>query len=161
MEFTSASEAHFEAISQLISSPEELYSVCPSASYPWDYNQINDISKVRSDLTVCLIDNQVVAFGNLYDVKPSESAFIGNIVVSEAYKGQGIGRALIEYLSLKCTEVYQAIPYLSVFNYNTRALLLYIKLGFEPYSAESRLSHDGETVVLLHMRKQPEYNKPQ
>ncbi|NOH85999.1 GNAT family N-acetyltransferase [Vibrio sp. 03-59-1] len=159
MEFTSASEAHFEAIAQLVSSPEELYSVCPSGSYPWDYSQICDISKERSDLTVCLVDNQVVAFGNLYNVKPLQSAFIGNIVVSDAYKGQGIGRALIEHLSSQCSDLYQAVPYLSVFNYNTRALLLYTKLGFEPYSAESRISHDGETVVLLHMRKKSEYNK--
>ncbi len=153
MDFTSATETHFEAIAQLVSSAEELYSVCPSGSYPWDYRQILDISQERSNLTVCLVDNQVVAFGNLYNVKPSQSAFIGNIVVSDAYKGQGIGRALIEHLSLLCSELYQAVPYLSVFNYNTRALLLYTKLGFKPYSAEPRISYDGETVVLLHMRK--------
>ncbi|WP_241767233.1 GNAT family N-acetyltransferase [Vibrio parahaemolyticus] len=153
MEFTSANETHFEAIAQLVSSPEELYSVCPSGTYPWDYEQICRISEARSDLTVCLIDNQVVAFGNLYNVKPSERAFIGNVVVSDAYKGKGIGRALIEYLSSKCSNIYQAKPCLSVFNYNTRALLLYTKLGFEPYGAEPRISHDGEAVVLLHMHK--------
>ncbi|WP_413113500.1 GNAT family N-acetyltransferase [Thaumasiovibrio sp. DFM-14] len=153
MEFTSASATHFEAIAKLVSSPEELYSVCPSGSYPWDYEQICKISKVRSNLTVCLVDKQVVAFGNLYNIKPSESAFIGNVVVSDAYKGKGVGRALIEHLSLQCSEVYQAVPHLSVFNYNTRALLLYTKLGFEPYSAEPRISHDGEMVVLLHMKK--------
>lgn len=159
MEFLNAREDHFAAIAQLVSSPEELYSVCPSGSFPWSYEQICSISKARSDLTVCIIDDQVVAFGNLYNVKPSESAFIGNVIVSDAYKGKGVGRALIEYLSSKCLNIYQAVPYLSVFNYNTSALLLYTKLGFQPFSAEPRVSPNGQAVVLLKMYKKLEHNK--
>ncbi|MGR5065499.1 GNAT family N-acetyltransferase [Photobacterium sp. DNB22_13_2] len=151
MEFTNAVEAHFDEISQLVSSPEELYSVCPSGTYPWDREQIYSISQVRSELTVCIVDGQVAAFGNLYNIKPSQSAFIGNVVVSDNHKGKGIGRALVEHLGSKCLEIYQATPCLSVFNYNTRALLLYTKLGFVPYSAEPRISNEGKDVILLHM----------
>ncbi|PSU36337.1 GNAT family N-acetyltransferase [Photobacterium lutimaris] len=151
MEFVSASEAHFGEIAQLVSSPEELYSVCPSGTFPWDREQIRDIARERSELTVCMEDGQVVAFGNLYNIQPSQSAFIGNVLVRDSHKGKGIGRALLECLIAKCLDLYQATPCLSVFNYNTRALLLYTKLGFVPYSAEPRLSHEGQEVVLLHM----------
>lgn len=151
MEFVSASEAHFGEIAQLVSSPEELYSVCPSGTFPWCREQIRNIARERSELTVCMVDGRVVAFGNLYNIQPSQSAFIGNVLVCDSHKGKGIGRSLLEHLISKCLDLYQATPCLSVFNYNTRALLLYTKLGFVPYSAEPKISQGGQKVILLHM----------
>ncbi|USD67341.1 GNAT family N-acetyltransferase [Vibrio sp. SCSIO 43136] len=152
MEFLAATPAHYEQIGQLISSPEELYKVSAVASFPWDVVQIAEIAQQRLQLTVAIDEGRVVAFGNLYDVKPTEQAFIGNVIVADSHKGKGIGKAMIEVLSAKCREHYQVAPSLSVFNYNTPALMLYHKLGFVPYGCEPRVSQTGETVMLIHMR---------
>lgn len=152
MEFTSAKEEQYNDIARLAASPEELFSFCATGSYPWDKKQIEETAKARKSLTVCNIAGQVVAFSNLYNVVPGESAFIGNVIVGEDFKGQGIGKGLIKHMIEVCKEDYDAVPHLSVFNFNTRALLMYSKLGFEPYSVAKHISPQGENVALIHMR---------
>lgn len=151
MKILAASECHFEQVAKLVATAEELYTISPSATFPWDEEQIRQIAKVRSNLSVCTIDDAVVGFGNLYNIRRCESAFIGNIIVSGEHAGRGIGSALVKYLSDICINDYQATPRLSVFNFNTRALLLYTKLGFMPYQVEPRCKPSGETVALVHM----------
>ncbi|WP_070971231.1 GNAT family N-acetyltransferase [Vibrio sonorensis] len=152
MEFTAVQENHFGQIAKLITTPDELYSVCPNGRFPWDVEQIAEIAQQRSNLTVVKDNDKVVAFGNLYNVVANESAFVGNIIVSDEYKGKGIGKRLLEFMINECREGHNAVPHLSVFNYNTRAMLLYTKLGFKPYDVEQRANHKGEPVVLIHMR---------
>ena len=41
---------------------------------------------------------------------------------------------------------------ISVFSDNTPALLLYSKLGFEPYQVEQRKNFNKDRVALLHMK---------
>ncbi|MGL6313730.1 GNAT family N-acetyltransferase [Vibrio sp. WXL103] len=154
MKIQAASECHFEQVAKLVTTAEELYTISPSATFPWDVAQIRQVAKVRSNLTVCIIDDAVVGFGNLYNVRPSHSAFIGNIIVSGEHAGKGVGSALVKYLSSLCINDYQATPKLSVFNFNTRAILLYNKLGFVPYQIESRCKPCGEPVALMHMSLQ-------
>ena len=42
--------------------------------------------------------------------------------------------------------------HLSVFNQNTKALLLYSSFGFKPYGIEERRDHTNKKAALLHMR---------
>ncbi|AJR08556.1 GNAT family N-acetyltransferase [Photobacterium gaetbulicola] len=151
MELLNAEKEHYQQIGRLVNSAEELYTICPSGSYPWDEEQLSEIAETRLNLTICSVEGCVAAFGNIYNVVPGESAFIGNIIVGDNYKGQGIGKKLIQYLSELCEESYDAIPHISVFGFNTHALLLYTRLGFVPYAIEERTSLNGETVALIHM----------
>ena len=152
MQFLPATEQHYGAIASLVTSPEELYLVCPHGQYPWDVAQLRAIAAKRHSLTVGLVDDSVVAFSNLYDLVPQQSAFIGNVVVAKKYRGQGMGKALIQQMVATCQTQYQAQPHLSVFNGNTRALLLYTSLGFVPYAVEPKLDVQQARVALIHMK---------
>lgn len=152
MKFASAVEAHYPAIANLATSPEELYLVCPTCRFPWDVEQLKATAAKRHELTVGIVDHRVVAFANLYDLIPRQSAFIGNVVVAAGYRGRGLGKALIKHLMAICQDSYQVVPHISVFNDNTRALLLYTALGFAPYAVEPRLDLNHETVALIHMK---------
>lgn len=150
--FTSNHWARVTYIANLVSSPEELYLVYPDGSYPWDTTQLDVLSETRPDFTVGIIQGVVVAFANLYHVIPNESAFIGNVIVSNNYKGRGIGKALTLHMVEISLSKYAATPYLSVFGFNSRALLMYSQLGFKPYDVEPRKKLSGEAVALIHMR---------
>jgi ribosomal protein S18 acetylase RimI-like enzyme len=47
---------------------------------------------------------------------------------------------------------YASTVYISVFNNNTKALLLYMSLGFKPFEIEQRRMSNGATTALIHMR---------
>lgn len=155
MQFIKAGREHYADIARLIFSPEELYLVHPGGQYPWTVMQLEKLAESRASFTVAVIDGEVVAFANLYNVEPDESAFIGNVIVAAAYRGQGIGKQLTQHMADLCVKVYSAVPHLSVFSSNTRAMLMYAKLGFEPYAVEARTDLQGESIALVHMR-QPE-----
>ncbi|MEM6252047.1 MAG: GNAT family N-acetyltransferase [Cyanobacteria bacterium P01_D01_bin.156] len=152
MEFIPATENHYKAIGHLVTSPEELYLVYPTGRYPWDVQQLAAIASQRHELTVGIVDSAVVAFADLYDLVPQQSAFIGNVIVTKDYRGKGIGKALIQHMMEICQTKYQATPHISVFNNNTPALLLYAGLGFVPYAVESRVNWEQKKVALLHMK---------
>lgn len=152
MQFVPASEHYYDAIAHLIISPEELVLVHPSGRYPWDEEQLRAIAQERHNLTVGLIDGEVVAFSNLYDVQPHQSAFIGNVIVGKAARGRGVGQALIRHMMAICQQKYHACPHLSVWNGNTPAILMYSKLGFRPYQIEPRVTQTGEPFAMIHMR---------
>lgn len=153
VKFIPATKEHYDSIIKLIRSPEELYLVYPSGTYPLDHEQLDHLSKTRSNLTAGLLNNKLVAFANLYNVKPNNFAFIGNIIVSSDHRGQGVGKAITHYMVKLCREKHNALARLSVFSFNTPALLLYTELGFTPYEVEQRKNLNGEKVALIHMQK--------
>ena len=152
MDFIPATQEHYSDIADLVSSPEELYLIYPSGNYPWDSTQLQALSENRLDYTTCLIDDVVAAFANLYNVTPNESAFIGNVIVSKSHRGKGVGVALTQYMIQICLSKYKAVPHLSVFGFNSKALLMYSQMGFKPYDLTPRKSLSGEDVALIHMR---------
>ncbi|MBE9067052.1 GNAT family N-acetyltransferase [Leptolyngbya cf. ectocarpi LEGE 11479] len=152
MQLIPATEQHYSAIGHLVTSPEELYLVCPNGHFPWDVEQLKTIAAKRHGLTVGIMDNRVVAFANLYDLVHQQSAFIGNVIVAPDYRGRGLGKTLIHHMINVCQDKYQTSPHISVFNDNTRALLLYAELGFTPYSLEPRLNLHQDKVALIHMK---------
>jgi len=151
MDFIAVTEDHFAGISALVPTPDALYRIHPSATFPLDSAQLLELMKARHDLTVLVDDGQIIGFANLYNVKANQSAFIGNVVVSSSHRGLGLGKALIVYMSRLCSDKYNAEAHLSVFNFNTTAILLYTKLGFKPYAIEERLGLDKQSIALLHM----------
>lgn len=152
MKFVSVTEDDFEAISQLVSTPAELYQIFPRASFPLDTLQLQKLMTERHALTAVIENGKLIAFANLYNVQPGISAFIGNVVVAKAMRGRGVGRSLINYMNTLCINQFHAIPHLSVFNFNTAAILLYSKLGFTPYAVEARVDIDNNPVALLHLK---------
>jgi ribosomal protein S18 acetylase RimI-like enzyme len=155
VEFIPANKQHYAEIINLVSSPEELYLVAPTASYPWDIAQLEEISTHRKNLTVCVIDGAVAAFANMYDVIPHDTAFIGNVIVADQFKGMGIGKALCHHMIKLSVFEYNAVPHISVFSKNSKALLLYARIGFIPYEVEARKNLNGETIAVIKMSYEP------
>ncbi|MEW8152901.1 MAG: GNAT family N-acetyltransferase [Candidatus Thiodiazotropha endolucinida] len=151
-DITAADNNHFEGIVELFTTPEELFLIYPSGSWPFDKAQLERLSRERSDFTVVLDNGRVIGFANLYTSIAGDRYFIGNLVISDAYRGQGIGRRLVRHMCDRIFERYASTVYISVFTDNTPALLLYASLGFMPFDIERRTTPKGDSAVLLHMR---------
>ncbi len=152
MELRAATPSDFEAIVRLVPSREELFLVYPGGTHPFSVDQLRALAEARKELTVAVRNGEVVGFANLYDIEPGCWAFIGNVVVSGACRGQGVGRAVVTHMIRAALEAH-GVPEvrISVFSGNTPALLLYANLGFTPFAIEERRNPSGGRVALLHM----------
>ena len=153
IQFRTAVRADFDDICQLFSNEQELFWIYPRASYPFNSKQLAELADARRDLTVAVNNKRIVGFANLYDFEGGSHAFIGNLVVSQQFRGNGLGRGLVEYMTKLVKKKY-ALPEvrISVFSENTKALLLYASCGFVPYQVEQRQDFTGKRVAILHLR---------
>lgn len=134
-------------------SEDELFFLFPKAAFPLTPSQLQDAIALRSDSTVAELDGKVVAFANFYRWEAGGCCSIGNVIVSPAARGRGVGRYLIEQMIGFAFSKHQAAEVtVSCFNQNVAGLLLYPKLGFQPYAVEERQDKKGNRVALIHMR---------
>lgn len=128
---------------------DEVFFLFPKAEFPLAPSQLQDAIAQRSDSTVVELDGEVVAFANFYRWEAGGCCSLGNVVVSPAARGRGIGRYLIEQMSgLAFSKHHAAEVTVSCFNQNIVGLLLYPKLG----AIEERKDKKGNRVALIHMR---------
>ncbi|WP_241781372.1 GNAT family N-acetyltransferase [Acidithiobacillus thiooxidans] len=134
-------------------SEDELFFMFPKAKFPLSFSQLWDAVAQRSDSSVVELDGEVIAFANFYRWESGGRRSIGNVIVSPAARGRGVGRYLIEQMISLAFEKYQATEVtVSCFNQNVAGLLLYTQLGFHPYAVEERKGRKGVRVALIHMR---------
>lgn len=149
-------EVRPEDVSRICSFPrstEELFFLFPRATFPLTPEQLRLAIEQRYDSTVVLLHDQVVGFANFYVRVVSGACAIGNVVVAPEARGRDAGRYLIETMVRKALLEHQAEEVrISCFNRNVAGLLLYAKLGFEPFSVEPRVDTQGSRVALIHMR---------
>lgn len=94
-------------------------------------------------------DERVCAFG-LLTLWP-RTAEISDLIVHEAWRGQGIGSQIIAYLGTMARELSAHILEIGVAQSNVRALALYQRLGFiEHHTIELDLGNGPETVIYLY-----------
>lgn len=134
-------------------SEDELFFLFPKAAFPLAPSQLQDAIAQRSDATVVELGSEVVAFANFYRWEAGGCCSIGNVIVSPAARGRGVGHYLIEKMIGLAFSKHQAAEVtVSCFNQNVAGLLLYPKLGFQPYAIEERQDKKGNRVALIHMR---------
>jgi ribosomal protein S18 acetylase RimI-like enzyme len=132
---------------------DELFFMYPRATFPLSPSQLQEAIAQRSDSTVVELGGTVVAFANFYRWEVGGRCSIGNVIVSPAARGHGVGRYLIEQMiSLAFSKHRASEVKISCFNQNVAGLLLYSKLGFHPYAIEERKDRKGNRVALIHMR---------
>lgn len=151
--FNEVTKDDFEGICSLITSKEELFLVYPKGKYPFTVKQVEEIYSTRKELTVVTEGEKIIGFANLYNYKPEESAFIGNVIIDKNHRGNGLGKRIVLYM-LKIAFEKLNLPEvrISVFSENTTAVLLYSNIGFVPYSIEERTDSAGNRVALIHMK---------
>ena len=152
MKIEKAERVHFKQICNLITSPEEMSVMCPGGRFPLDLEQMDHVNTVRRDLSIVKVNNQIVGFANLYNIKSNESAFIGNLIIDKSQRGNGYGMALVKHMIEIIKVKYNAVPHLSVLGNNTKAILLYKGIGFFPYDVEESIDYKGHKVALFHMK---------
>jgi ribosomal protein S18 acetylase RimI-like enzyme len=132
-----------------------LFFLFPKAVFPLTPTQLQDAIEQRSDSMVVELSGEIVAFANFYRWESGGRCSIGNVIVSPAARGRGVGRYLIEQMLGLAFSKHQASEVtVSCFNQNVAGLLLYPKLGFQPYAVEERQNKKGNRVALIHMRLQ-------
>ncbi len=78
------------------------------------------------------------------------TAEISDLIVAPAYRDQGIGTRMIDYLAGVAVNLNAAILEIGVAVTNPRALVLYQRLGFEAHhSIQIELGSGPETVLYL------------
>jgi len=139
-----------QAVCDLILDEEELFLVYPKGEFPLTVDQFEAMLARRVEPTVLLTDGQVVGFAAFYQLRKSRSVYIGNVVVDRSRRGSGLGRNLVSYMSEMAFVKYQLPEVrISVYNRNTRALILYASMGFQPYAIKSRRDPRGNRVALI------------
>ncbi|MHB8225991.1 GNAT family N-acetyltransferase [Acidithiobacillus sp.] len=146
-------EKDIQVICGFPQSEDELFFLFPKAAFPLTPSQLQDAIALRSDSTVAELDGEVAAFANFYRWEAGGCCSIGNVIVSPVARGRGVGRYLIEQMIGFAFSKHQAAEVtVSCFNQNVAGLLLYPKLGFQPYAVEERQDKKGNRVALIHMR---------
>jgi len=132
----------------------ELYFMYPKATFPLTYEQLKFNFENRSDSTLFLSGETVVAYANMYDVEFGRQCFLGNVIINPLFRGKGVSEYLLKTMAEIAVQKHQAKElHLTCFNTNTPGLLLYLKTGFTPYAMEKRTDFEGKSLLAIHMKK--------
>ena len=109
------------------------------------------IEKKRGLGIVVEIDKKIIAYGQYLCL--THYAEISDLTVSESYRSQGIGTAMIQYLIQSIAQTDKTRIEIGVAESNPRALALYEKIGFEvSYDLTLNLGNGQEKVIYLRLR---------
>ncbi|WP_455220253.1 N-acetyltransferase family protein [Kaarinaea lacus] len=140
-------------ITQLLTTPDELFLVYPNGRFPFTIPQAQKLYNERFEFTVLSDGDTIAGFANLYDRQQDDHAFIGNVFIAPEYRRQGLGKLLLTYMIKAAFEKYRLREVrLSVFSDNAPAIALYQSFGFRKYSSEQRLDPNNQTRTLVHMK---------
>ncbi|WP_285420239.1 GNAT family N-acetyltransferase [Pseudomonas sp. efr-133-TYG-5] len=133
---------------------QELFFMFPKAQYPLTEEQMHTAIGQRFDSTVFELDGAVAGFANFYRAERQGICCIGNVIVAPGARGRGVARYIIETMTARAFEHWDAREVqLSCFNENTAGLLLYPQLGFVPFAIEERPAPGGGRSALINMRR--------
>ena len=145
-------DSDIEIICTFPRNAEELFYFYPKAAHPLTPDQLKTAIDQRRDSTVVELDDQVVGFANFFRWENGRCT-IGNLIVRPSARGRGVAKYLITIMVRLAKSRHGAhTVQISCFNQNTTGLLLYQKLGFEPFAIEERQAADGRRSALVHMR---------
>ena len=122
--------------------------------FQYTENMIKEQIKAGNrDVFILTVDDQYIAMCDLvydnpeYETVPDKRLYLPRLVVKKNYRGEGYGKAILQYiLSIAKKKGYSEIV-LGVDCDNTVALSLYKKLGFSIY--ESNEDKDGKFYKMI------------
>ncbi|MBE7680749.1 GNAT family N-acetyltransferase [Paenibacillus sp. P13VS] len=141
-------------ISSFPQSDEELFYVSPQFKYPLTPDQIVKLLENRYEPTVIVHkeSDQVIAYANLYDYK-GDVCWLGNVIVSNHFRGQGASSYLLETMIMKAKSIYRVKNLLlSCHSTNSRGLTFYHKHGFKPNDMRITNLEDGKRIITIQMK---------
>lgn len=148
-----ATSEDFKTIAAFPQDENELFHMFPSATFPLTAEQLETRAKERLFPTAILDGEEVAAYANLFN-REGDAIWLGNVVVSPRYRGDGAGRHLIETMEKLAREQAGAARLrLTCHHTNPRAMLFYTKLGYRPYEIGRTTRANGDIVALVQMEK--------
>jgi N-acetylglutamate synthase-like GNAT family acetyltransferase len=144
----------FLEVSKFPMDAEELFYMFPKAVYPLTAEQLEENARNRVKPTVVLDEeDRVAGYANLYGLVQGELCWLGNVVISPAYRGRGAAEHLIRHMmAVAAGELHLPALHLVCHNTNTRALMFYSKLGFKPYDIAKKPGPHGQPVAGILMK---------
>ena len=148
-------EVQKQDIAQICGLPQsgdELFFMFPRATFPLQATELESAISQRQNSTVAVINNSVAGFANFYQWEKLGRCSIGNVIVAQDYRRKGVAARLIQHMVEIAFSEHQAKEVsVSCFCTYVAGLLLYPKLGFQPYAIEERQSKSGMPLALIHM----------
>jgi RimJ/RimL family protein N-acetyltransferase len=145
-------QADFSIITNFPLSAEELFYMFPSAKFPLTPNQLEATSESRINPTVIMFNDTVIGYANLYDLEENKLCWLGNVIISSAFRGKGAAAYLIKaMMDIAKNELKVSALHLVCHNTNVRGLLFYTKMKFKPYDLVQR-EYKEQTIVGIRMK---------
>lgn len=142
------------AICGFAQNADEAFFFFPKCIFPVTPEQLSAAIAQRSDSSVVVEGDEVLAFANFYQWEQGGACSLGNVLVSPAARGRGVARYLVGQMIEVARNRHQAREMkVSCFNHNTAGLLLYPALGFVPFGIEERTDFAGNRVALVQMKQ--------
>ena len=137
MIFRSAGPSDLSAVISWITDADECLTWAgPMVSFPVFPEKLKAQIEYTPENSFCLVENeQVMAFGQLLG-KSEHHYHLARLIVAPDTRGNGYGRKLCRYLIDKASHLKCDLLTLNVYQNNTDALNLYLKIGFEPAEGE-------------------------
>jgi RimJ/RimL family protein N-acetyltransferase len=145
-------QADFSIISKFPLSAEELFYMFPSANFPLTSNQLEATSASRLNPTALMFNDTVIGYANLYDLEENKLCWLGNVIISSAFRGKGAAEYLIRAMMDNAkNELKVPALHLVCHNTNVRGLLFYTKMKFKPYDLVRR-EYKEQILVGIRMK---------
>jgi ribosomal-protein-alanine N-acetyltransferase len=100
-----------------------------SYQFPWSEGIFRDCLRVGYVCRVAILDNRLIGYG-VMSVGAGE-AHILNLCIDAAFRCQGIGRRMLDYLLDRGAAAGMSEAFLEVRPSNTAAIRLYLSVGFD------------------------------
>lgn len=98
--------------------------------HPWSIESLKaELYKDDSYFFVAIADEKIVGYMGFNTVL--DEAYVANVAVLPQYRGQGIGRALVNHACVLCREMNMSFITLEVRSSNLPAISLYQSIGFK------------------------------
>lgn len=125
--------SHYVELSSWISDAEAcVHWAGPDMPFPFSSSALPSLLEMPGSSSFCLVesDDKLMGFAQ-YWPRDAETVHLGRIIINPLYRGQGLGKAMLQLLVAEAKEAYQPETItLNVLRDNPRAKYLYQKLGF-------------------------------
>lgn len=150
-----AKEEDFTVIAAFPENKTELFYMFPRGAFPLDPNHLLEVSRERFLPTVIESEGAVVGYSCFYGHEEGEKCWLGNFIIHPKSRGKGAATYLLETMMERAGEELRVRElHLVCHNPNTKALLLYTKLGFTPYGVRILKDQDDQPIAGITMMKE-------
>lgn len=132
--------SHYRALSSWITDARScVHWAGPDFGFPFSAEALPKLLQITDSQSYSLTDadESLMGFGQFWPCD-AETVHLGRVIINPLYRGQGLGKALIQLLIIEATERYQPETItLNVLRDNAKAQYLYQKMGFVPIDEQS------------------------